>query len=202
MPTSSHDGKTISRLYKGVDGYTPDSPKDNRRFLGNRASVYGELTTLGVKRLIKHLNLTSTDVFYDLGAGVGKVVMQIGMSVPLKKCVGIEMVHSRWLESNRILKTVKDEKLIQAAQMSFRNANFLESNIADATVIYACSTCFSTHLMQLMASKIKDVKRTARVVTLREFDRKHRGFQFLKTVKLDATWSPGIEAYVYQVTPK
>jgi Histone methylation protein DOT1. len=35
--------------------------------------------------LIKELNITDKDVFYDLGCGVGKLVMQVGLTTPVKK---------------------------------------------------------------------------------------------------------------------
>ena len=187
----------MNRLFSDVDGFSY-TETDDQRIISNRASVYGELTPLGVQRLLNHLQLTSEDVFYDLGSGVGKVVLQVAMAVPVRKCVGIEMVQSRCQSAQRILRTARSQGLMQTKKVFFRNESFLESNISDATVIYLCSTCYSSNLMRLVVRKIKKIKKTVTIVTLREFDRKHRGFQFVRTIKLSASWSSDLEAYVYK----
>ncbi|MGY8749450.1 MAG: hypothetical protein ACKVHR_15500 [Pirellulales bacterium] len=192
--------KVVNRLFRDVDGYNI-AETDDGRVASQRAAVYGELTPRGVQRLLSYLQLTEDDVFYDLGSGVGKVVLQVGMAVPVRKCVGIEMVQSRCRAAQRVLRAAQSEGLIQSNRTLFRKGSFLDSNLSDATVIYLCSTCYSSHLMKMIVRKIKEIKKPLTVVTLREFDRKHRGFQFLRTIKLDASWSANVEAYVYKILP-
>ena len=90
--------------------------------------------------------------------------------------------------------------MVKSKRMAFRCESFLDSNISDATDVFLCSTCYSTNLMRQVVRKIKEIKkRPVTVVTLREFDRKHRGFKFIGKIRLDASWSSKVDASIYQV---
>lgn len=189
----------INKLYRDVDGWEA-TDAGNRQFNGNLASTYGELTPLGVQRLLKCLQFKENDVFYDLGSGVGKVVLQVAMAVSIQKCVGVELVASRCRSSKAVLRTARAQGLVKAKSVGFRWESFLDSNISDATVVYMCSTCYSTNLMRRIVRKIKGIKtRPVTVITLRKFDRNHRGFQFIRNVRLDASWSRNVEAAIYKL---
>jgi len=189
----------VNKLFKDVDGWDY-ADTDNRRVIGSLASTYGELTPRGVQRLLNVLQFKESDVFCDLGSGVGKVVLQVAMAVSLKKCIGVELVESRCRSAKTVLRTAQGQGLIKAKRVSFRCESFLDSNISDATVVYMCSTCYSTNLMRRIVRKIKGIKkRPVTVVTLRQFDRNHRGFQFIRNVKLDASWSSNVEAAIYKL---
>ena len=189
----------INKLYRDVDGWGA-TDADNRQFNGNLASTYGELTPLGVQRLLNCLQFNENDVFYDLGSGVGKVVLQVAMAVSIQKCVGVELVASRCRSSKAVLRTARAQGLVKAKSIGFRCESFLDANISDATVVYMCSTCYSTNLMRRIVQKIKGIKkRPVTVITLREFDRNHRGFQYIGDVKLDASWSRNVKAAIYKL---
>ena len=52
----------------------------------------GELVPKGVSDLLAAIgNIKETDVFLDVGAGVGNVVCQVAMQTPASKCFGIEL---------------------------------------------------------------------------------------------------------------
>lgn len=57
----------------------------------NRVSqVYGETSYELVCQMIDEIQITSEDVFVDLGSGVGQVVLQMAAATPCKICFGVE----------------------------------------------------------------------------------------------------------------
>ena len=60
------------------------------------ASVYGEMLAEGVMMLSAVLQLRPTDVFYDLGSGVGKFSTQIALQTHVSMVRGIELSHTRF----------------------------------------------------------------------------------------------------------
>ena len=62
-----------------LNQYEPFSPE-----------VYGETSYDLVSQMIEEIDVTSDDVFIDLGSGVGQVVLQMAAATPCKICMGIE----------------------------------------------------------------------------------------------------------------
>ena len=189
----------IRHLYKRVVGEQTLATDGGRVY--QLGSTYGELTPAGTQRVVEELDLSGRDVFYDLGSGVGKVVLQVAMSVPVRKCVGVEYIESRCRAARRVLREARSQGLILARRTSYRAENFVRSNIADATAVFACSTCYSRHLMVQLARKIASARKPVKVVTTRDFHMGHRGFEFVRRLRLRTSWSRFIPAYSYRYVP-
>jgi SAM-dependent methyltransferase len=191
--------KLMAHLYRDIDGSRLAS--DEGRLRANRSTVYGELTTKGIRKLLTRLRLNQRDVFYDLGCGTGKVILEIGTAVPLKKCVGIEIAKSRLLKAETVTRKVREQGLVKARQLELRHENFLNSDLSDATVLYTCSTCFSDNLMKQLTGKIAALNRELLFITFQDLVRDHRNFQLLDTWHLDTSWKKGAAVRVYKVVP-
>ncbi len=48
-----------------------------RAYKPRSAEVYGEANPIFANQLIRRLNITSRDVFYDIGSGIGTIAMQV-----------------------------------------------------------------------------------------------------------------------------
>ena len=74
-----------------LNQYEPFSPE-----------VYGETSYDLVSQMIDQIEITSDDVFVDLGSGVGQVVLQMAASTHCKVCLGVEKadVPSKYAEVN------------------------------------------------------------------------------------------------------
>ncbi len=191
----------IRRLYRGIDGYGMPVA-ERRRLSRQRGSLtYGELTPAGVRKLLDYLQLTERDVFYDLGAGTGKVVMQAAMSVPLRKCVGIEIAASRVVAGRVVFWEARRQNLIQARRCALRNGDFLTADLADATVIYTCSTAFSERLMRRLARKVVGLDRRPTLVSLRSLRAVPRALRRVAILRLPTTWNRRARAHVYRFAP-
>lgn len=62
---------------------------------GDRAALYGEITTIGVRTLATRLQLCADDEFTDLGSGLGRAVFQAAEEFGVRRSVGVEMAGSR-----------------------------------------------------------------------------------------------------------
>ena len=58
---------------------------------------YGEVTYQGMQPLYSALDLRPGDVFYDLGCGVGKLVLYVALRGDAQRSVGLEVGQRRFL---------------------------------------------------------------------------------------------------------
>lgn len=82
-----------------------------------------------IKRTIKRLSLSEEDVFYDLGAGYGRVPIYTGV-VTDAQCRGVEMVPRRVETASQVIGRLG----ISNAEMML--GNVLEQDLSDGTAFY------------------------------------------------------------------
>jgi len=93
----------IEDLYGGLfDGFgiSKKEKRATNNFIreldGFGSATYGEITADSVSQLIDLLNIRAQDVFFDLGCGVGKAVIQVALETHCKLSVGVELSKSRY----------------------------------------------------------------------------------------------------------
>lgn len=136
-------GQILNEIYK-------TSPylkyKNKTDFKGEHNELYGEVTkkcTDGIVNQFKeHFN--ENTVFYDLGCGLGKMVIHIGLQYNPKKSCGIEYSKER-IQAGFDLKEkyCKDNDTI-----SFIEGDLFSNDFRDATVVYVDNTAMSHELTQ------------------------------------------------------
>ena len=143
-------------------------------------------------------DLSSEDVFYDLGSGIGKVPLQFFLKTPVKKACGIEGSKTRNLHAAKIYHQVNTEFPELSAggrELSCVANNFLEAGIEDATVIYTCSTCFSEELLADIAVLLDNCPKLRYVISLKELPL--RNLVFDKIIEIECTWDK-TKCYAYK----
>lgn len=189
----------IDRLYTDISGFAIDGNESSDIIKQGGAPTYGEITYDSLKALLDDLKLTHEDVFYDLGSGVGKVVIQVFLDTPVKKSVGIELSPTRYGHAQGIKNHLKNQNLIaNGRSLEFHNKDIAQAPIDDATVAYLCSTCFSDDLMKKLTDKFGQLQKGARVITLKPLP-EHAKLALVKTYHLPMTWASGVSVYVYEV---
>lgn len=188
--------RNLKLLYKGVCGFFQDAGDAPCKGL---ALTYGELTPVGVSRMLDYLQMNRQDVFYDLGSGVGRAVLQVSMTASIRKSAGIEIVEARNKAAKRVLSATRKQAWIKSRAVVFRQESLLETDLKDVTVVYVASTCFSGNFMTKIARKLINLQKAITLVSLREFERKHRGFDHVKTLTLPCTWSRRVTAHVHRI---
>jgi hypothetical protein len=105
---------------------------------------YGETGYESIENLVKQYRDYFNDktVFYDLGSGIGKIVLHIGLKYGPKKSCGIEYSNERYKTSLGLM----DKYNITNQNISFINDNILNCDISDATVIYTDNTLFPNNI--------------------------------------------------------
>merc|ERR1712098_324550 len=109
-------------------------------------------------------DIDHNDTFLDLGCGVGNVVAGFACRSDVKRSRGIEYLKSRYEKAQGLLKDV--EKVYQrktgvkglndAKCVHVKNGDIYEEDINDASIIFACSTCFPEELMFAITKKCEE----------------------------------------------
>ena len=121
-------------------------------FKGEHNELYGELTRKGVDGVVNHFKqyFNKDTVFYDLGCGLGKMVLHIGLQYTPKKSCGIELSKERLKCANDLKeKHCKDNKII-----SFIEGDFFVNDLNDATIVYVDNTAMSHDMTKKIIDKL------------------------------------------------
>lgn len=193
----------IEELYAGVTGYNiPKEEVDIIKAKGG-APTYGEIKYHSLKTILDDIPKGhKKGAFYDFGSGVGKVVVQAYLDVPLfKKTVGWEISPQRYNDAQNIVSEMKKRDLVDKKRtIEFKLGDFLEAPIDDAKVIYMCSTCYSDECMTQLTEKFSKLKKGLLVITLKPLPNyKDYGFELNKEYTLPMTWWHATKVYVYEL---
>lgn len=172
--------------------------------LGPNPSTYGEVTTLGARQLFYYMGMTSDEtqsdddiVFYDLGMGRGKLVVQALLEInQLKKSKGVELSHTRYQAAVVAWQTILRERSISVApQLTLYHADLFAQDLHDATHIYVASLCFSDSMMESLAHKLADLNNLRCIATLKQLP----SLQESRAEYVEMTWTMpnGCQVYFY-----
>lgn len=189
----------ISELYQNISGFCIENYEaEEIKKLGS-SPTYGEITPEAVKSLIADLKLTEKDVFYDLGSGVGKMVVQFYLESPVKKSAGYELSPTRNNHALRVKNNLATMGLLEKGRsLDFIQKDLFEADLRDATIVYLPSTCFSDDFMKRLTEKLSYLKKGLRVLTLRTLP-PHKSFMLRKTYSLPMTWAKQVSVYLYEL---
>jgi SAM-dependent methyltransferase len=187
----------LDEVYTNVNGFSIDqSERKNIEDQGGNPT-YGEITYQSTHDLIQHLDLGKDDIFFDLGCGVGKVCCQVALTTSAR-AVGIELSPTRCALAQKTKQCLIDKKACTSnTKLEFYEQNILDAHLEPATVIFACSTCFSDQLMQTLTQKFETLPKLKRVATLKELA-PTSCFTVSKTFHLPMTWSENTPVHVYE----
>lgn len=176
------------------------------------AATYGEITFAAMEKLFTtSVPLKEHDVFYDLGSGVGKLVLWVGLATPARTSVGIELSETRHTHAEEaykeFVKTIVPQHpafkaKLQKTDITFIQGNILEENLDKATVIYMCATCFSDELMKAICDKLSKLKDGVIIITLKALPDTYKEFRLLHNPTLPMSWSEnsgGSPVFVYEI---
>ncbi len=102
--------------------------------------VYGEVTKNGTNSIVNKFKkyFNSDTVFYDLGSGLSKMVIHIGLEYGVKKSVGIEYSKER----HKGAMYLKDKYAPNCDNIEIICGNAIEQDLSEATVVYMDNTVF------------------------------------------------------------
>ena len=189
----------IKNVFENRSGFGISAQEDKSIRDSGGAPTYGEITYEGAQKLIEKFKLTKKDVFYDLGCGVGKFVIQIYLETPVKKSVGIELSKTRIEKATQALEQLKKDKLLKKGRkLEFKEQNILDAHLKDATAIFISSLCFSDELLEKVTKKLAKLKPGLRVATSRKLS-DNPAFKLIETLQVPMSWSSSSTTYFYEL---
>lgn len=196
---TAHDHKQfIDELYQQTSGFNVSSQEYESITKAGGAPTYGEITYAGADQILKLFNLTDKDVFYDLGCGVGKFVVQAYLTTPVKRAGGIELSKTRIDGAKKIAKELKTQKKIEKGRkLEFIEGDLLKVKFKDATAVFVSSLCFSNELLEKLTNKLAGLKKGLRVATSRPLA-ENKAFKLIGDYQIPMTWSSSSTVHVYE----
>jgi SAM-dependent methyltransferase len=197
VATAPDPRATLRQLYRGLDGF-PITPADERRVAGTKggSATYGELLPTSTLRLLAQLELDRRDRFVDLGAGIGKVVLLAAMTTDVGAALGVELSTTRIAVAQQALARARQARVPGARRVRLLEADMMRCPLEDATVIYTCSTAFSSAFMRRLARRLAKLPKLRTLASLQDLD-PHPAFELRETLRLDASWTRRTEVYLY-----
>ncbi|KUF81319.1 Avr3b-L3 [Phytophthora nicotianae] len=183
-----------------------------------RLMTYGEVSVESVASIVLPLfNLDADDVFFDLGCGTGKILVQAALQTPCKRAIGIELMQNRVLEGHKALNRLKERDLavLQGKEIEiFRGDIFVppeEARLMDATVVFINNVMFGPQLMLKVLQLLKEMPKLRCVMTLRKICERHghekcsrAGNYCIEYVQppveqeIDVSWADKASIYFYE----
>ena len=189
----------LDHLYCDAIGHVKYSKKQLIKFEDqNVCPTYGELLFPSLAKLLKSLKLNENDTFLDLGSGLGKLAMMVFYLSSVQQVKGIEASMPLFKISNQKLNQFKSDcfHLFEGGRiLNIEYGNFLEADLHKTTIAYACSTCFSSRLLNKIGIKMNQTPSIRYVLSLRPLPSLTR-LKFLRVEEIECSWDSAL-CYIY-----
>ncbi|MHB1947755.1 MAG: class I SAM-dependent methyltransferase [Gammaproteobacteria bacterium] len=158
----------------------------------------GEILYSSINKLFSIFPLNEQDVFVDLGSGIGKIVLQIFLTTPVKKAYGIEIVNESYqralMAAQKIRKDLPDF-YSEGRELHFLLGNFLENSLEGTTVALVNSICLNQKVVSELGKILNNTSSIHTVFTLRPMPTLKR-LRFKRTIRIECSWDT-VLCYVY-----
>lgn len=150
-------------------------PTKLNRYKGFSEEVYGEFNAVLVSELVRRVPIRPTDLFVDLGSGVGQVVLQMSGEA-MCPAYGIEK-QDQPAQYARELETTFEGLMSwfgkRHADVSIEHGDFLDERyrnlMTDADVIFVNNYAFGSQLNQQLKERFANCKEGCRIVSSKAF---------------------------------
>ena len=171
----------------------------------------GEVTPVSVSRIIASLAPVSTDVFADIGSGVGNIVVQVALQTPVRMCLGVEL-RAEVMQAGKRLIEKSASLYVQLRKVWLIGADIKDKHahvgIQKATLLYSFNTLFtpkSKHEFTRRLCRLPAVRRL--VISAKPCSRHREGcvkefcllYRFVCEVEVGVTYtSTCVTFYMYE----
>lgn len=160
--------------------------------------TYGEIEFIPFIALLSLTKPNQNTVFYDLGSGVGKAVFACAMIFNTQKSCGIELfplLHHAAVKQRLSLEQIPSYQGI-ANSIHFINADFLNTDFSDATLIFMNATAFFGDTWEAINQHLRQTKPGTIIITTSK-KLSCAGFNLIKMTMVQMSWGP-VKAYIQQ----
>jgi len=190
----------ISRLYMNHNGYTVDT----LNLEGEHSTTYGEVKESSIPILyeifnkyapISKISLAYRN-FYDLGSGIGKLVIGMCYLNSTLKGTGIEIVPDRVQIANTVLQNIRTPSIKNRVENLCISMLSDSINYSDACWIFISNLTMSEeHDIKVFDKLAKEVKKGCVIICSKSTE--NPAFKEVNNVTLPMTWSNESTVYVY-----
>lgn len=190
------------QIFNGLDGHFDDT---ENKYQGYQLT-YGEVTESAIhkmsKTFAKYLPLQKVPVqnrtFYDLGCGLGKMVIGIALLNPQIRSIGIELVEERaqraGIALSRVSKHVQNRSGVMTG--SVLDDQFFYGN---ACWIFISNLCFTYEINDKLFEKLgKEVPSGTVILCSKACEKSQTfGIHLKEIIQVSMTWTDGSNIHVY-----
>ncbi|TDH67111.1 hypothetical protein CCR75_006202 [Bremia lactucae] len=183
-----------------------------------RLMTYGEVSVESVaSKILPMLNLVEDDVFFDLGCGTGKILVQTSLQTPCRRAIGIELMHNRVVGGHKALVRLQERNIsiLQGKETRILQGDIFmppaEACLMDATVVFINNVMFGPQLMLKVLQLLNQMPKLRCVMTLRKICERHghekcsrAGNYCIDYVQppteeeIDVSWADKASVYLYE----
>jgi Histone methylation protein DOT1 len=129
-----------------ADVFAHLTKKNVRQPSGQAQLNVGEIAPSGVTQMLEELNLNDTDVFIDVGSGVGNILVQVVLMTQVKRAVGLEIQTELAMKSRQAIEGAKDKYQLDNIEVINGDIKDVHGeavlSLMDATVVYSNNSLF------------------------------------------------------------
>lgn len=190
----------IDRIYSGLTGFGVSVDG-----LEEHATMYGELDNTSIPVLYeifsKYAPLSKIASpyrnFYEVGCGIGKIVVGFAHTNTLINSIGLEIVPERVKIAHTALERIRDETIKNRIEILCISMLDPSVNYADACWIYVANLCFAPDVQAQLLTKLENETKTGCILVCSK-EIASSQFELCNRCTLPTSWSNESKAYVYR----
>lgn len=195
--------KLIPKIYNGLSGFGINSEKYPEHKI-----TYGEVLPESIPVLYEiyskyaPLNKISQPYrnFYDIGCGIGKVVIGMASHNTFLKCTGIEVVPERVVQAYTALQRLNNESVRK--RIEFLCISMLDNsvNYNNACWIFISNLCFDSETNEKLFEKLASEVKSGSIIICSKANTSTNAtnFEEINHISLPMSWSNESKVYIYK----
>ncbi|KAG1711340.1 hypothetical protein DVH05_008593 [Phytophthora capsici] len=174
----------------------------------------GELLPAGITTLLRELGgLGRSDIFLDIGSGLGNVVAQVALATSVNKAIDIEIRRDLYeLGMKMMAKSARSRRLLGRVQLVCRDIADMRISTtppyADVTVVFWNNLLFEPQVVEIVKEELAGLFMLKWLVSSLNFCPRHRdacqnpfcqAFKLEKVLNLPCSWKADLQdIFVYE----
>lgn len=194
MKTFEEIKTKYDEIFKGLNGYAVSLVEKQNKIdnLYIKDLIYGEtpielLYALFQLDFIKNY-MNKAKIFYDLGSGIGNMVIGSYLIGNFEKCVGVEILDSLYNISKTAEKRLNSIDSTSKNKIKFIHDNILNVDISDADIVLFCCPNKDEALRLKMEEKFKTLKNGTVILSLIHVIQNKEDFDLLAAKMVRSAW--------------